>query len=135
MRFQMIVERNEKGWSYRIDTEEPRLHVLDVLQAFVEIMRGLLQTPMARIESVQDRVAREAEAAHVKAHPATRMLVKTGTDPIFLGGAVSAEVNDALHAQLWVDVAMPEGLTKGCDYARDPQTLLTRLGITTEPAN
>lgn len=91
---------------------------LEVAAALAAAMPNLLANAGMAFPTRDETAARQAEAAHVEAHPAVALFAKGGAF-LWLGDQ-AVEVYADLTARGWTSGPVPEGVVKGCDYMRDP---------------
>lgn len=99
--------------------------------AFVlsKVTTKFIQTYGQRIPTQDEVVAQQAADALLAEHPAIRLFVRNGKK-LWLGKAGLIEMADAIIGSNWIDAGeVPEGVKKGCDFARDPEGVKALLGV------
>lgn len=89
----------------------------EVAHVISKILPPLTRSPMVILSTVSEIAVQRAEAELAKAHPAVRVFVH-GDRELWLGAEAPTE---ALVQRGWTSIPAPKGVTKGCDYARDPE--------------
>ena len=102
---------------FGMNVHAPDVQAWELVYALSRVLTHFAATPGARLQTVEEREAMQAEAAGIAAHPATRLLVKSGKQ-LWLGEGAPVE---RLVEAGWVDAGpVPEVVRRACDWATDP---------------
>lgn len=111
----------------------------EVVFVLLKLAQHLQQAPNAVLPTVEQRKAHLAEIEHAKAHPAKAFYARAD-DVLWLGADALAEarMHETLTGFGWVRGGKaPDGVVKGCDYAKSPEAFWQRaapLDAPTGPA-